>query len=192
MYNAMERVFDKALHGYERSLAWVMGHRPLSLVFSVLDSRGNRRALHRSFRRDCSRRTTRASSRPRPRPRREHRTQEMVRLQTLAMKALAARHEHRRLHVERGQLESGESEHRAQARGAAPAGGRDGARAHAPAVGHSGAAGVHPESAEHSHWRARLEEPLPVHAAGARPHARSTRARSSSRRSCARRRRSPT
>jgi HAE1 family hydrophobic/amphiphilic exporter-1 len=36
MYNAMERVFDKALHGYERSLAWVMGHRPLSLLFSVL------------------------------------------------------------------------------------------------------------------------------------------------------------
>ncbi len=36
MYNAMERVFDTALHGYERSLGWVMGHRPLSLVFSVL------------------------------------------------------------------------------------------------------------------------------------------------------------
>ena len=36
MYNAFERVFDKALHGYERSLAWVMGHRPLSLLFSAL------------------------------------------------------------------------------------------------------------------------------------------------------------
>ncbi|MDB4910386.1 MAG: acriflavin resistance protein, partial [Gemmatimonadetes bacterium] len=36
MYNAMERAFDKALHGYERSLAWVMSHRPLSLLFSVL------------------------------------------------------------------------------------------------------------------------------------------------------------
>ena len=36
VYNAMERAFEKALHGYERSLAWVMGHRPLSLVFSVL------------------------------------------------------------------------------------------------------------------------------------------------------------
>ncbi|HSU95322.1 MAG TPA: efflux RND transporter permease subunit, partial [Gemmatimonadaceae bacterium] len=36
MYNAMERVFDRALHGYERSLGWVMGHRPLSLVFSAL------------------------------------------------------------------------------------------------------------------------------------------------------------
>ena len=32
----MERVFEGALHGYERSLAWVMGHRPLTLVFSVL------------------------------------------------------------------------------------------------------------------------------------------------------------
>ncbi len=36
MYNALERVFEGALHGYERSLAWVMGHRPLTLVFSVL------------------------------------------------------------------------------------------------------------------------------------------------------------
>ena len=36
LYNAFERVFDKALHGYERSLAWVMGHRPLSLLFSGL------------------------------------------------------------------------------------------------------------------------------------------------------------
>ena len=36
MYNVMERVFEKALHGYERSLKWVMGHRPLTLVFSVL------------------------------------------------------------------------------------------------------------------------------------------------------------
>jgi len=36
MYNTMERAFEKALHGYERSLKWVMAHRPLSLVFSVL------------------------------------------------------------------------------------------------------------------------------------------------------------
>src|ERR1700712_567358 len=35
-YNFFERAFDKALHGYERSLAWVMTHRPLTLVFSVL------------------------------------------------------------------------------------------------------------------------------------------------------------
>ncbi len=44
-----------------------------------------------------------------------------------------AGHEHRRLHVERRQLESGQSQHRAQAGGAAAAGGPDGARAHAPA-----------------------------------------------------------
>jgi HAE1 family hydrophobic/amphiphilic exporter-1 len=31
-----ERFFDGALHGYERSLAWVMRHRPLTLVFSGL------------------------------------------------------------------------------------------------------------------------------------------------------------
>jgi HAE1 family hydrophobic/amphiphilic exporter-1 len=36
LYNALERAFDKALHGYERSLGWVMTHRPLTLVFSVL------------------------------------------------------------------------------------------------------------------------------------------------------------
>ena len=36
LYNTLERAFDKALHGYERSLAWVMGHRPLTLVFSAL------------------------------------------------------------------------------------------------------------------------------------------------------------
>jgi len=36
LYNAMERAFDKALHGYERSLGWVMRHRPLSLGFSAI------------------------------------------------------------------------------------------------------------------------------------------------------------
>jgi len=36
LYNALERAFDRALHGYERSLGWVMTHRPLTLVFSVL------------------------------------------------------------------------------------------------------------------------------------------------------------
>jgi HAE1 family hydrophobic/amphiphilic exporter-1 len=31
-----ERFFDGALHGYERSLGWVMKHRPFTLVFSAL------------------------------------------------------------------------------------------------------------------------------------------------------------
>jgi HAE1 family hydrophobic/amphiphilic exporter-1 len=35
-YNATERIFDKTLHAYERSLAWIMQHRPLTLAFSVL------------------------------------------------------------------------------------------------------------------------------------------------------------
>jgi HAE1 family hydrophobic/amphiphilic exporter-1 len=36
MYAAFERGFQAALHAYERSLGWVMRHRPLTLVFSVL------------------------------------------------------------------------------------------------------------------------------------------------------------
>jgi HAE1 family hydrophobic/amphiphilic exporter-1 len=36
VYYTLERAFDRALHGYERSLAWVMAHRPLTLVFSAL------------------------------------------------------------------------------------------------------------------------------------------------------------
>jgi HAE1 family hydrophobic/amphiphilic exporter-1 len=35
-FQATERVFQGMLLGYERSLAWVMRHRPLTLVFSVL------------------------------------------------------------------------------------------------------------------------------------------------------------
>ena len=35
-FNATERVFAGALRGYERSLGWVMKHRPLTLAFSVL------------------------------------------------------------------------------------------------------------------------------------------------------------
>ncbi len=36
MYAAFERAFQAGLHAYERSLGWVMRHRPLTLVFSVL------------------------------------------------------------------------------------------------------------------------------------------------------------
>jgi hydrophobic/amphiphilic exporter-1 (mainly G- bacteria), HAE1 family len=36
LYNAFEHLFDRLLHGYERSLAWVMDRRPLTLIFSVL------------------------------------------------------------------------------------------------------------------------------------------------------------
>ncbi|HEX5970379.1 MAG TPA: efflux RND transporter permease subunit, partial [Gemmatimonadaceae bacterium] len=35
-FNATERAFERLLHGYERSLAWAMGRRPLTLVFSAL------------------------------------------------------------------------------------------------------------------------------------------------------------
>jgi hydrophobic/amphiphilic exporter-1 (mainly G- bacteria), HAE1 family len=35
-YNAIERAFNRLLHGYERSLAWVMERRPLTLAFSAL------------------------------------------------------------------------------------------------------------------------------------------------------------
>jgi HAE1 family hydrophobic/amphiphilic exporter-1 len=35
-FNAAERVLQALLHGYERSLAWVMRHRPLILGFSAL------------------------------------------------------------------------------------------------------------------------------------------------------------
>jgi len=35
-YNLTERGFEKLLHGYERSLAWAMAHRPAGLVFSLL------------------------------------------------------------------------------------------------------------------------------------------------------------
>ena len=35
-YNAIERAFNAILHGYERSLAWAMARRPLTLVFSAL------------------------------------------------------------------------------------------------------------------------------------------------------------
>jgi HAE1 family hydrophobic/amphiphilic exporter-1 len=35
LYILSERIFEAGLHAYERSLAWVMRHRPLTLVFSV-------------------------------------------------------------------------------------------------------------------------------------------------------------
>ncbi len=35
-FNATERVFQKTLAGYERTLEWAMRHRPLTLVFSAL------------------------------------------------------------------------------------------------------------------------------------------------------------
>ncbi len=35
-FNATERVLHGALHAYERSLAWVMRHRPVTLAFSAL------------------------------------------------------------------------------------------------------------------------------------------------------------
>ena len=36
LYALFERGFEAALHGYERTLGWVMRHRPLTLVFSLL------------------------------------------------------------------------------------------------------------------------------------------------------------
>ena len=36
LYLATERAFDASLHGYERSLNWVMEHRPIGIAFSVL------------------------------------------------------------------------------------------------------------------------------------------------------------
>ncbi len=36
LFNLSERIFLAALHGYERSLAWVMKHRPVMVAFSVL------------------------------------------------------------------------------------------------------------------------------------------------------------
>jgi HAE1 family hydrophobic/amphiphilic exporter-1 len=36
LYNAFEHLFDRLLHGYERSLAWAMDRRPITLVFSAL------------------------------------------------------------------------------------------------------------------------------------------------------------
>jgi len=35
-YQATERVYERALHAYERSLGWVMKHRPLSAAASIL------------------------------------------------------------------------------------------------------------------------------------------------------------
>ncbi len=35
-YVGTERIFERALHAYERSLGWVMRHRPLTLVFSAI------------------------------------------------------------------------------------------------------------------------------------------------------------
>src|SRR5438046_5983006 len=34
-FNATERVFQNALHGYERTLGWLMRHRSVTLVFSA-------------------------------------------------------------------------------------------------------------------------------------------------------------
>jgi HAE1 family hydrophobic/amphiphilic exporter-1 len=36
MYNSFERAFDSALRFYERTLGWVMRHRPLTLAFSAV------------------------------------------------------------------------------------------------------------------------------------------------------------
>jgi HAE1 family hydrophobic/amphiphilic exporter-1 len=36
LFNLSERAFQSLRHGYERSLGWVMRHRPLTLVFSAL------------------------------------------------------------------------------------------------------------------------------------------------------------
>jgi HAE1 family hydrophobic/amphiphilic exporter-1 len=88
MYNTMERAFEKALHGYERSLAWVMSHRPLTLVFSVLILVATGllytvipKGLFPADDTGLLSATTEAAQ--------GTSYQEMVRLQTLAMKALA-------------------------------------------------------------------------------------------------------
>ena len=44
-FNFAERTLQGALHAYERSLAWVMRHRPLALALLGGDSRTHRRAL---------------------------------------------------------------------------------------------------------------------------------------------------
>jgi HAE1 family hydrophobic/amphiphilic exporter-1 len=36
LYNAIERTWEKSLSWYERSLSWVMGRRPLAMLFSAL------------------------------------------------------------------------------------------------------------------------------------------------------------
>ena len=36
LFNVTERAFERLLHGYERSLGWIMARRPLTLVFSAL------------------------------------------------------------------------------------------------------------------------------------------------------------
>ena len=36
LFNATERAFQATLHAYERSLSWLMQHRPVTLVFSAL------------------------------------------------------------------------------------------------------------------------------------------------------------
>jgi len=46
-YEASERVYERVLHGYEHSLAWVMERRPAALGFSVLILAATGRALRR-------------------------------------------------------------------------------------------------------------------------------------------------
>ena len=74
LFHFTERLFDGALHGYERSLAWVMRHRPFTLAFSALILVLDGRAVDRDARRGCFRPTTPARSTRRRRRRRARRS----------------------------------------------------------------------------------------------------------------------
>ena len=69
-----ERVFDASLRGYERSLGWVMRHRPVDARVLGADPRARRACSGRSFRRGSFRPTTRARSTRPPKRRRARRS----------------------------------------------------------------------------------------------------------------------
>ena len=167
-YRATERIYERWLHGYERSLAWVMERRRATLVFSLvilvltgvlfviapkgpLPHRRHRPAPrdHRGGRGRVVRRAHRGSAAHRRRDRQGSRR---------ALGDVGGGHD-------RGG-QSGPAHDRPQAARRAQAQRRsDRARPHAKRPVRPGHHRVRPEPAGHLHRRPGLEESLPVHAA---------------------------
>ena len=170
MYAAFERGFQAALHAYERSLGWVMRHRPLTLVFSVLilvltgvlfkfvpkglfpaDDTGQLMA------------TTEAAQ--------GTSYDEMVRLQSRAVKLLEKDPNVLKFmsalggNGSAGATNQGDADHHAGGSQQAPVGQRRGPRDHTPALRDSRTRGVPPEPARDPHRRAHIQGPVSVHAA---------------------------
>ncbi len=167
LFNLSERGFEALRRGYERSLEWVMRHRPLTLVFSAVILALTGVALDGHPERSVPARRHRIAERHR-RGGAGHDVHGDAALRQAREQQAGDRHERGVVHGERrqhGAVESGELQHLAQAGRHTTVRRLDGARADEGHVRHSRGAGVRDEPAVDSDRRPRLEDTLSVHAA---------------------------